>query len=158
MPNDSNARAASAVTAFVLFLALIEIAFTNATYRGAIGSIPIAAATGVIGLAMFLKLAHAVGADYKAAEYLERTLFWVPFLTLGVFGYRALDFYKDGYEGFMASIAIAGAVGAFIFGLADGVATIVGSKYKQAADALHEAQDRLNTAASVVAKGNKPPY
>ena len=102
---------------------------------------------------MFLKFAHAVGASYKAMDVFERLLFWVPFVTIGVFGWRALDYYKDGYDGFMASIAIAGGVGAVIFGLTDGIASVVGTKYKAAADSLHEVQDRLNAAAQVVAKG-----
>jgi hypothetical protein len=154
MPNDANSRGISAVTGFVLFLALLEVCYTNATYRGTVGSIPLAIMSAVIGLALFLKFAHAVGASYKAMDFFERILFWVPFVTVGIFAWRALDYWKDGYDGFMASLAIAGGVGAIIFGLTDGIASVVGSKYKAATDTLHEAQNRLHDAASVIAQGN----
>ena len=153
MPNDASSRGVSAVTAFVLLLALIILGYINSTYNGTIGSIPIVAAAGLLGLAFFIKLAFAVGVQAKAVDWADRPLSIVPLLSIGIFVYQGLQFSSDGPAGFFAIISIAGAVGAVIFGLTDGIASIFGEKYKKAVDAVHEAQVRLSTAADVISKG-----
>lgn len=152
MPNDANSRGVSAVTGFVLFLALINIAYINATYEGAFGSIPIAIATGVIALSMFLKFAYAVGITYKVTDILDRVLFFVPFLTLGVFIWNGLNYWQSGYAGFVASLAIAGGIGAVIFGLTDGIAAVMGEKYQKASEKLHDVQVRVASAKDALIK------
>jgi hypothetical protein len=138
MPNDVNSRGVSAVTSFVLFLALLEIAYTNATYQGAFGSIPINIAAAVIALALFVKLASAVGVNNRLVNGFDKVLAVVPVLCLAVFAYRALDYWRDGVSGFMASLAIAGGVGAVVFGMADTVVSWTGSKYEQAQHSAHD--------------------
>jgi len=155
MPKDSNSQGISAVTAVVLLMALIEVAYFNSTYTGAVLSIPIAGAGGLIALSMFIKLAYALGINNKVVDGFDRVLSIVPLLTVAVFGYQALNYWRDGLSGFMAIIAIGGLVGAVIFGLTDGIAAIFGEKYKKAMDVVNEGVHRAQSAADAI-KGTRP--
>lgn len=136
MPTDTNARAISAINGLILFLGVLAASEANASVSGVVWSGLVCAAIAILSLSSLAKLAFAVGMANNFMTVTDKIASVSCALALVVFGWDALQFFRDGLAGFMAGVSIFGIVGCLFFGVWDTAKSWAGHKYHDIQSAL----------------------
>lgn len=155
MPIDANTRAVSLLSAIGLLFTAIVLCYLETTTSAFLWSTTLLIAIGITALAMCSKLASALGVENKLAEYADKVMSVIPWLAVLTNGYQVLHYKDDGMSGFMAGIALIGLVVIVAFGLADSIASIIGSKFQAAQGAMHEMSERAHAIREAASGGRR---
>jgi ABC-type uncharacterized transport system permease subunit len=138
----ANQNSVSFLAGFGLLLTAFVCAYLNTTTSAFIWSTIYMVATGICSIAAAAKFATAIGADSKvllAADYIASVVPWVAIF----FNFVAFTHYKqDGLAGFMGAVSLISMVFVVFFGVTDSIRSLVGAKFKAAADMGVEMQRR----------------
>jgi len=133
---NGNVQANAAVTAIGLFMTIFVFAFLESTTEALFGSLAFVIGAFVISLAMCIKLASAFGGTSKLAKYADKLFSVVPVLCIVVNGYQALQFKDPGFSGAFSIIAIAALTVLAVFGTMDAIASLAGTKFREAVNTM----------------------
>ena len=146
MPINSTNTGLSVLSAFGLLLTAIVLSYLNTTTSAFFWSTIYVGGVVVCSLACAAKLATALGAENKFAQFTDTIAGIVPFVAIYFDGIQALKYTHDGLSGFMACIAIIALVFVSAFGVADSLISWFGAKYQQATDLADKANRAVNAA------------
>lgn len=145
MPTNGN-RALSAFAGLSLFMTSILCCYLLSTTSNPVLSLIYVGGIVVLGLSAAARWSVAFEVQSRAVKWADRFTTWVPFVAIVACVLQGVKYNADGAEGLWAGFAILSGTFLVVFGLTDSISALFGKKYREFADAAHEAANRASAA------------